>query len=158
MDRDTFNRKLEQLLTEAELLIPAEAMPDLPGMTGIPDVPAWHEFEMRLWEKGEQIRQLLLEANRKLNDRQADRVLAICTNANAGRGRESFIMLLGKKCYVRYGHALAGLLSDPHAAGHAVDTLYKMGAAGYASEIAPFAAHHRTWIRNAAKRYLQKYT
>ncbi len=157
MDRETFDKKLNQLLSESQALIPAEALPDLPFMDGAPDVHDWYEFESKLWEKGEDIRQLILQAKKKPTKQQADKILEICMNINGKRGRESFVMLLGKKQYAHYAEKIASLLSDTYVDGHVIYTLYKMGAEGYSVQIEPFTKHNRTWIRNLAKRYLQKY-
>lgn len=65
-------------------------------------------------------------------------------------------MLLGKKEYAEYAPQIA-LLHDHYIEGHVVYTLYKMKVPGYTSEITPFLMHKRTWVRNYAKQYIQKY-
>lgn len=157
MERKEFDWKINQLLSDAEQLIPNALLEDLPFMTDVPDVHDWHRFELELWNKGEEIRLLILDSKKRPTKAQADRILDICLNPNAKRGRESFVMLLGRKCYAHYAPKIVGLLQDAYVAGHAVDTLYKMGASAYVDEIEPFLNHKRTWVKNTAKKYVQTY-
>ncbi len=157
MDRKVFDNELDTLLTRAEALIPEENLPDLPFMDLAPDVHDWYMFEHELWEVGEDIRQFLLENKNKLNVSQIERIVKICLDKRAKRGRQSFVMLLGKKMFSEYAEQIVLLIDDDDVDGHVIDTLYKMGATGYADLIEPFLTHNRTWIRNEAKRYVQKY-
>ncbi len=157
MDRKAFDSDLNNLLTRAEALIPKENLPDLPYMDLAPDVHDWYEFEHRLWEIGEEIRQFLSENKNKLNKNQIDRIVSICLDKKAKRGRQSFVMLLGKKIYNSYADMIVTVLNDDDVDGQVIDTLYKMGAKEYVEQIEPFLTHNRTWIRNEAKRYVQKY-
>lgn len=157
MDRNEFDLIFEQQIKEAKMLIPDELLPDLPPSQLTPDVPNWHDFEHLIWQKGEKIRQLIYNEKRKLSQKQVDEILSICTSTNAKRGRESFLMLLGKKCYAEYAPQLVGLLQDKYIEGHIVSTLYKMGVPNYATEITPFISHKQTWISNVAKQYIQRY-
>ena len=154
MDKLTFSSRLELLLQEAGQLIPREPLPALPARDGI---PAWHPHELALWNIGESIRQLILEAKQFPSDIQVKNILAVCRNPAAGRGRQSFVLLLGKVRYACYAEEMASLLADRDISGQVINTLYKMKAPGYADQIQPFLADHQTWIRNEAKRYLQKY-
>ena len=157
MERNIFDKELDNLLLRAEELMPTEDLPDLPFMKLAPDVHDWYKFEHQLWDVGEEIRQFLLVNKNKLNDNQIERIIEICLNKKAKRGRQSFVMLLGKKIYCSYAHRLVSLLDDNDVDGHTIDTLYKMGAAEYAELIRPFLTHKQTWIRNEAKRYIKKY-
>ena len=116
-----------------------------------------YEEELALWNQGEAIRQLVRTAGKKLNRTQAAEILDICKNRNAGRGRESFVMLLGQRAYAEYAPQIAALLGDRDVGGHCVYTLYKMGAAGYDAEIAPFLTYEKKWVSDYAKRYMQQY-
>ena len=157
MDRKVFDNELDTLLTRAEALIPEENLPDLPYMDLAPDVHDWYEFEHKLWEIGEEIRQFISENKNKLNKNQIDRIVSICLDKKAKRGRQSFVMLLGKKIYNSYAGMIVTVLNDDDVDGQVIDTLYKMGAKEYVEQIEPFLTHNRTWIRNEAKRYVQKY-
>lgn len=158
MDRLDFDNRLDKILSEAEALIPSEVLPNLPFMPEAPDVHDYYRFELDLWDKGEEIRQLIFDSKKKPNIDQIKRILDICTNPLAKRGRQSFVMLLGKKCYAEYAPVIAPFLSDDDIDGHVVDTLYKMGTPNYISQIQPFIQHKRTWIRNIAKKYINKYS
>ncbi|MBQ8209272.1 MAG: hypothetical protein IJZ35_01635 [Clostridia bacterium] len=157
MDRKTFDNKFDSLFTRAESLIPEENLPDLPFMALAPDVHDWYKFEHELWEVGENIRQFLSENKNKLNNSQIDRIVKICLDKRAKRGRQSFVLLLGRKMYCSYSEQIVALLNDDDVDGQVIDTLYKMGAKEYAELIEPFLTHNRAWIRNEAKRYVQKY-
>ena len=158
MDRLDFDNQLNKILSEAESLIPNEALPDLPFMPEAPDVHDYYRFELDLWDKGEEIRQLIFNSKKKPNQDQFKRICYICINPYAKRGRRSFVMLLGKKCYAKYAPVIAPFLSDDDIDGHVVDTLYKMGTSDYVSQIQPFTKHKRAWIRNIAKKYINKYS
>ena len=158
MDRLDFDNQFDKLLSEAESLIPNEALPDLPFLTEAPDVHDYYRFELDLWDKGEEIRQLISNNKKKPNRIQIERICNICTNPFAKRGRQSFVMLLGRKCYAEYAPIIAPFLSDDDIDGHVVDTLYKMGTPDFVSQIKPLTKHKRTWIRNIAKKYVNKYS
>ena len=130
MDRSTFDSDLQALLAAANSRIPAHSLPDLPSTPALPGVPGWHEEELALWNQGEAIRQLVRTARKKLNRTQAAEILDICKNRNAGRGRESFVMLLGQRAYAEYAPQIAALLDDRDVGGHCVYTLYKMKKSG----------------------------
>lgn len=155
MNKQTFDDTLERLLSEARALVPEEDLPDQPYRSE--SDTGWYDFELKLWAKGEEIRQLLLTSGRTLSEAQVLALLTLCRDQRGKRGRQSFLLLLGRKAYAHHAQAVAGLLSDAHVAGQAIDTLYKMGAAGYRRGIEPFLTHDKTWVRNAAKRYLEKF-
>ncbi len=154
--RTLFDEELDKLLKSAEDRIPDEVLPDLPFMEFADDVHDWYDFEHEIWEIGEDVRQLTLGHNKKFTPLQAERILRICEDERVKRGRQSFVLLLGKKRYSEYADRIAPLLSSDDVDGQVIDTLYKMGAFGYADEVRTFLNHNRTWIKNSAKRYLEK--
>ena len=102
MDRTLFDKEIDILLTKAEAIIPNENLPDLPFMEGVPDVHDWYLFEGELWDVGEEIRQHICAGKKTLTQSQIERIISICLNERAKRGRQSFVMLLGKKAYQNY--------------------------------------------------------
>lgn len=152
MDRAIFDTEIRQLLSDAAAMIPVSRFCE-----PAPDLNDWFRWEMDLWNLGEQIRQFCLHHNRSLSQDQAHAVLRICLNLNAGKGRQSFVLLLGKTKYSPLSEEVSSLLSDPDVQGHVINTLYKMKAPGYADRIRPFLRHPQTWIRKEAARYLRKY-
>lgn len=158
MDKTTFDSQIHQLLTQAADAVPARFPPAHPDLSQFPGIPGWHQHELALWNIGEQIRQLLAESGKWMDDAQVDAVLQICLNSSAGRGRQSFVLLLGKVRYARFAPSVAQLLQDAEVCGQAVNTLYKMRADGYADLIHSLSEHEQAWIRREAKRYLQKYS
>lgn len=157
MTRTEFDAGIDSFLLAAEHLIPQEKLPDLPFMELAPTVHDWYDFERTLWGIGEDIRQLILSERKDLNADQTNRVYRICVDAKAKRGRQSFVMLLGKKKFLPYAEQLAALLPDEDIDGHIISTLYRMGASQFIESIKPYTNHPITWIRNEAKRYIQKY-
>ena len=157
MTRTEFDAGIDSFLLSAEHLIPQEKLPDLPFMELAPDVHDWYDFEHTLWGIGEDIRQLILSERKDLNVDQTDRVCRICADTKAKRGRQSFVMLLGKKKFLPCAEQMAALLPDEDIDGHIISTLYKMGASQFIECIKPYTNHPITWIRNEAKRYIQKY-
>ena len=157
LNRAEFDNEIDNLLSKAKENIPDEILPNLPYMKSAPDVHEWYDFEHKIWNTGEEIRQLLSVSKKAFNDNQIDRIINICLDKRAKRGRQSFVMLLGRKNYCNYSNALIPLLNDGDVDGHVIDTLYKMHANGYVGLITPFLNHNRTWVRNTAKKYIQKY-
>ena len=156
MNRAEFDTCIDCILQSAENLIPKENLPDLPYMELAPTVPDWYEFEHKLWSKGEDIRQLVLSEHKDLNTNQADRVCKICMDFKAKRGRQSFVLLLAKKRFLSYAAQLGTLLPDHDIDGHIIAALYKMKAFQFSELIKPYTNHSITWIRNEAKRYIEK--
>ncbi|MBQ8519774.1 MAG: hypothetical protein IJ455_09275 [Agathobacter sp.] len=155
--RKEFDRELEDLIKKAEGLIPDELLPDLPYMEMAPDVHDWYMFEHELWGVGEEIRQFLSKKKKSPNKLQIDRIVNICLDKRAKRGRQSFVLLLGRKQYTNYASKIATILNDADVDGQVINTLYKMQAGQYVELMKPFLNHKQTWIRNEAKRFIQKF-
>jgi hypothetical protein len=66
-------------------------------------------------------------------------------------------MALAFKDAVTLAPRLAAHLRDRDVAGHCVDTLLKMGAPGFASEVERLLDDEQTWIRRLARRYIEHY-
>ena len=93
MNRIDFDNAVNDLLQKADAIIPDDKMEPLPPFKEMPNVRAWHPIELELWQIGEQIRQIETKEKKRLNGEQVNRILKICQNENAERGRESFVML-----------------------------------------------------------------
>ncbi len=155
--RKLFDDGVDRLLERAESIIPNEILPDLPYMELAPDVHAWHNFEHELWEIGEEIRQFVSVYSKTFNKNQIDRIISICLDKRAKRGRQSFVMLLGRKVYGEHANEIIAVLNDTDIEGHVIDTIYKMQAGQYVELVKPFQSHNRTWIKNGAKKYIKKF-
>ncbi len=156
-NRGLFDCEVNKLLNAAEEKIPDTELPDLPYLKEAPDVHDWYMFEHEIWDIGEDIRQFTVQNKKKFNEEQIGRIIGIFLDKRAKRGRQSFVMLLGKKAYNGYSDVLISLLCDDDVDGQVIYTLYKMQAGQYVDLIKPFTEHNRTWIRNEAKRYIQKF-
>jgi len=147
-----------ELIMTAQAAIPSRLKPDLPPGKFTGDAPGWYDFEHRIWETGENIRQLLLKKKRLRNDDELQAAfLSISTNRKAKRGRQSFVMLLGYKCCQEHASAIASQLDDSCVTGHVIGTLLKMHAGGFVDQIRPFTKHEIAWIRNKARAYCGRF-
>ncbi|MBQ4062016.1 MAG: hypothetical protein IJD14_04105 [Christensenellaceae bacterium] len=155
--RSLFDAEVKRLLDKAEDMIPDQMLPDLPYMKLAPHVHEWYAFESKLWSVGEEIRQTIQEYKMTFNKEQTDRIIKICLDKKAKRGRQSFIMLLGKKAYGQYSNELISVLNDADVDGHVIYTVYKMQEGQYIEEIKSFLNHKNTWIKNEAKKYVEKF-
>lgn len=145
-------------IENAERLIPEVLVPDLPGQEECPDIPEWYSFEHSVWSAGEQIRSIFKNNPKLKKDPEIqEKILEICLRPEAKRGRQSFLLLLGSTHCSNYSDEIADLLKDDNVCGHAIDTLLKMNAGNYVKQIEPLTSHKITWIRNNAKKYIQKY-
>ena len=155
-NRELFDSEFDALIRKVEEKIPETNLPDLPYMKEAPDVHEWYMFEHEIWDIGEEIRQLVVKHKKKFTEEQITRIISICLDRRAKRGRESFVMLLNKKAYCDYSERIISLLSDDDVEGHVIYSLYRMQAGEYVEEIKPFVNHKRTWIRNEAKKIYSK--
>lgn len=106
---------------------------------------------------GEEIRPLLTGSPKLRSDIDIQKkILNICLNKKAKRGRQSFIILMGSTKFSQYAKDIVSQLSDPAVSGHVIDTLIKMKAADYKEEVSQFLENETTWIRNKAKKYCEK--
>ena len=155
------NEKRKQILglaEKAENDIPSELKADLPPGQYTSGAPEWHSFEYQIWDYGEKIRQLLTKDKSLRKDIELQRAFVrVACNPNAKRGRQSFIMLLGYTCCVKFAPDIASQLADPHVDGHVIDTLTKMRCSDFVEKIKPFTSDKTAWVRKAAKQYIQKY-
>lgn len=147
-----------ELVAKAEAAIPSEVLPDLPPGPYTSGASDWHGFEHQIWRLGEEIRQLLVESKSLRKDTDLQRAFSrVACNQRAKRGRQSFIMLLGYVYCMQFASDIAGQLADHHVAGHVIDTLIKMQCPSYIKDGEPFTCDKITWIRNKAKKYIEKY-
>ena len=142
------------IIKEVESLIPLVFEPDLPSN----DVPFWHPFEHEIWQRGEEIRQLL-NVHKKLRNKDniLDKIFEVSINRRLKKGRQSFIMLLGNVDSKRYGANLITQLDDRCVYGHIIDAVYKMKLPEFVEAIKPYCDDEEAWIRNKAKKYIEKY-
>jgi hypothetical protein len=147
-----------ELIAKTEAVIPSVIHPDLPPGPNTSGAPEWYAFEHQVWNYGEEIRQLLTKNKSLNNDNDIQQaILKIACNKKAKRGRQTFILLLGRVDCARFAQEIASQLLDQNVAGHAIDTISKMRSPGFTNEIEPFTKDKVTWVRNKAKQYIKKY-
>lgn len=157
-EADQAKQKVQELLKEITLLVPAVKPKALPINPQI-NAPEWAEFEHKIWALGEEIRQIILNypALRK-NKVISEKLVAIATNSSAGRGRQSFILLLGYKAYAQYADRVCSQIDDKDVTGQVINSLYKMQSGQYTQQVKPYLSDPNTWIKNEAKRYIERYS
>ena len=150
-------RAVEQMLVEARSLLPDQPLrrPREEEKFLGRSVPKWEPWERRLWEIGEEIRQILIAAPTLRRDESLAReILAMSLDRRGGFGRQSFMMLLGRRSFASFAKELASQLSDEEVCGHAVWALYRAKVHGVSAAVRPLCDHGETWIRNEARRYI----
>ena len=158
MDKEQLRQDVTKLLQETERLIPVDYVPDLDPHNGFPEIPKWHQFEDSIWKNGEAIRQLFNHNKTLTKDKDiSEKILSICLNRNAKRGRQSFIMLFWNKDSTQYAEKLVSQLDDNFVNGHIIEGLNKMKVPYYVSQVKPFCVNKTTWIRKQANKYIEKY-
>jgi hypothetical protein len=86
-----------------------------------------------------------------------EKILTIALNRKAKRGRESFIMLLWYKHCQKYAQLLIEQIDDDFVRGHIIKGLNKMQASNFIEIVTNYKNDNNTWIRNEAKKYINKY-
>lgn len=158
MDKYEARQRIVQLLSETEKLIPKTLDADLAIFDNFQSIPAWHNYESEIWERGELIRNIFLEYKVLCKDPELmERIVAICLNRNSKRGRQSFIMLLWNEDCKVYAEKLISQLDDKFVYGHIIEGLNKMKASGYVNLVKPYCVDKITWIKNQAKKYVDQY-
>jgi hypothetical protein len=158
MDKEQAKLKVLELLLETKKLIPKDNVPNLDPIDGFPNIPQWHSFEHEVWKNGECIRQLFKEHKTLSQDKNiVEKILSICLDKNAKRGRQSFIMLLWNKKYAEYADKLVSQIDDKFVDGHIIEALNKMKTPYFLKEVRPFCSDKTTWIRKQAQNYIDQY-
>lgn len=154
---ENLKEEILNLIEKTRSIIPSELEDDL-EIESISKQPKWHSFEHQIWKNGEEIRQkLLFDKKLKKDEEVFDKLLTIATNRYAKRGRQSFILLFGSVKYIKYSSELIKHINDGCVNGQVIDTIYKMRVCNYVEEIKPFCNSPITWIKNIAKKYIEKY-
>lgn len=117
----------------------------------------WYRYETLIWQLGEAFRHILKKRKEFRKDRNLFRAIEeICLDRQFGKGRESFVILLGQYGNREAINTLLELLGDSQVQGHAIYALRLLGASEAQSQVRPFLQSSKTWIRDEAKKYFQK--
>jgi hypothetical protein len=168
-DRTAFQDALQKILrranlTKGELLRILDVVPSIVNtfqeqfvvQSRAGDI-TWYRYELVIWEIGEFLRQVL-KRNKTLR-KEGELFSAIeqaALDPVYGKGRESFVMLLGQYGSPDRVDTLKQLLKDQQVQGHAIFALRLLGAAEVQDDVRPFLQSSKTWIRNEAKKYFIK--
>ncbi|MBI1178763.1 hypothetical protein GC207_15130 [bacterium] len=117
----------------------------------------WHRYEQLIWALGESFRQIMLRIRTfRRSEPIFEAVKQLCLEQRFGKGRQSFVMLLGQYGGPTVVPTLTRLLSDSEVAGHAIYSLRLLGASNAADDVRPFLRSPVTWIKKEALKYFQK--
>jgi hypothetical protein len=107
---------------------------------------------------GERIRQSFkTHPKLKMDLAVIDAVVEVVECINLRRGRQSFVMALGFSAASPVAGRIARFLADADIDGQVLDTLLKMRASHFATEVAPLTDAKKAWVRNLAKKYMTRY-
>lgn len=158
MNKEEAKEKIKDIVGKTVKLIPPTYEKDLPPTELFKDVPEWHDYEYKIWDNGERIRQILLEHKSLRKDKSLlDLFLTVALSRNAKRGRQSFIMLFEYKQCTEYAHLLVKQIDDTFVRGHIIRALNRMKAGQYVSLVMPYTMDKTAWVRNEAKRYVNQH-
>lgn len=128
-------------------------------MKGVDGAPDWIAYEGKIWELGESVRQCLTK--RKLWRSWStlfETVAEVVADRQYGKGRESWVLLLGEFSAAAHRDLLVRLLDDPEVTSHAITAL-RHGKIDDAVEevraVMQRAKNSRT--RSSAKKYLTQF-
>lgn len=159
MTKEEAKERIKDIVGKTVKLIPPTYEKNLPPMKQFIDVPEWHDYEYKIWNNGEQIRQILLEHKNLRKDKSLlNLFLTVALNRNAKRGRQSFIMLFEYKHCAEYADLLVKQIDDTFVSGHIIEVLNKMKTGQYVSFVMPYTTDKIAWIRNQAKKYVNRHT
>ena len=117
----------------------------------------WYEYETLIWTFGEVFRQVLQKyRGLRRKEELLHNIEMMCKDKQFGKGRESYIMLLGQYGGPERIPVLIELLDDQEIQGHAVYSLRLLGAVEAEKKMYPFLHHEKSWIRKEAKKYYTK--
>ena len=123
---------------------------------GQPGEIVWYQYESLLWTLGESARRLL----QRLRPLRRERLFwqaaeALVEHAPYGKGRESWVMLLGQYGSAERVPVLLRLLEDPEVLGHALYALRRLRAPEGRVAAERLLEAPRAWIRQEARKYLK---
>jgi hypothetical protein len=139
-------------------LAPTKYPPDLPISEKLLGASEWYSFEQDAWSIGESVRRAFTQHPQlKRKPSLLFKVLEVATCRNLRRGRQSFIMALGFVAARPLAPEIAEFVADPDVDGQVIYTLLKMRVAGYTEAVAPLLQSNKTWIRQLAGKYVERY-
>jgi hypothetical protein len=133
--------------------------PDLPSRPELLGAPDWYSFEHAVWPIGEQLRNSFKTRPKlKLDLGGVGAVMDVIECNSLRRGRQSFVMAIGFTAAYPLATRLARFLDDKDIDGQVIAALLKMRVSDFVAEVSPLMKAEKTWIRNLAKKYVQRYS
>lgn len=128
-------------------------------MKGVDGAPDWTAYEGKIWELGESVRQCLIK-RKPWRSWVAffDVVSEIVADRQYGKGRESWVLLLGDFSAAAYRDLLVRLLDDPDVTSHAITALRHGKVDDAIEEVrAVLGRTKSSRTRSSAKKYLSQF-
>ena len=101
-----------------------------------------------------------MKATRKFRGRNAfmEAMAELASDRRFGKGRQSFVRIVGDFGGVSFGEMLKSLIADPDVDGQAVKAVTRIKLKGCDTLVKPLTEKpNPTWVRNVAKRYLERF-
>ncbi|MBI5534844.1 MAG: hypothetical protein HY898_19110 [Deltaproteobacteria bacterium] len=141
-----------------DLIASIAALPRAITAEGVDGAPPWFATEWSLWVLGESLNKLVKRRKGEPLSPIIGVVSDTVRDRRFGKGRQTFVRILGGVDAEAHKELLMDLLDDPEVSGHAIKAL-RVGKVSGASERVREALRVARvgWIRTEAKKYLAKY-
>lgn len=119
---------------------------------------AWYSFEFYIWQLGENLRNIIRKKNFKKSAQVEKAIINVLMNNTYGKGRETFALLVGEFKFHLSEKQIGILLDDNDVYGHIIISLIKLKMKGFDEKIKEIMNSEKGWIKQEAKKYLEKST
>lgn len=118
----------------------------------------WYVFERNIWEFGERLR-IYLKENKKIakNQKIHDCIIDVAKNKKYGKGRQTFILLIGVLKIQEGKEILIDSLDDNKIKIQAIDSIIKLRIKGLNEKIEDIYTNSKSGLKKEAKKYLDRY-
>lgn len=128
------------------------------SIRGVDGAPDWYGYERIIWDSSFKIVEPILKIKKHRGENAIlDGLATMCLENIYGKGRQSFIMLLGKYGGCKYISVLASLIDDPEVSIHVIEALTRMNDLSQYEKIKSISEGARaTPERSYARKYIKK--
>jgi hypothetical protein len=128
------------------------------SMKGFDGSPNWSGYESIIWDAGFEFLEPILKVKKYRGENALlDGISSMCTEKKYGKGRQSFVMLLGKYGTIKYAPVLANLIDDTEVAIHSIDALTRLKDLSQFEKIKKLSENIKsTPVRSYARKYIKK--
>lgn len=123
------------------------------GVSGAPD---WREYEYCIWRIGEGILSSIKNGTWPVSVAVLRFAATIVAADSCGKGRQTFVTLLGSYGGSSYSKDIAARLHDPELSGHCVKALIKAKDYAHVGSVKKLLDSQQGWVRTAARAYVSR--